>query len=224
MSDRHDDDLSRLYQKTRIEEPPMKLDSAILREARKAVEKKSGRNLTRWLAPLTSVALVMLTATLIIQMRKEQPALIAPPEPATKTTTPMKEQTPGEGTVMQEREMQDAAAPPPKRNAMEDVDRLRPRANEAMQKALKQEEAIGESRLGKAKELPTAGRADAPASSPVSSPASKPVSEAALEPDVWLEQIHELKRQGRDAEAAESLERFRLAYPDYVIPGELLKD
>jgi len=219
MNDGHaDDDISRLYQKSRHEQPPMRLDSAILSEARKAVEKKPGWNFARWLVPLTSVALVMLTATLFIQTRKEQPQLLAP-EPAEEMAAPRKEQAPDEGAAKQEREMKDIAPPSPKRKAMEDVDRMQPRANEAVREPLKKEGAMDASKAVTSDDI-TSGRLAAPAATLAPAPASEPV----LQPEAWLEQILELKHQGRDAEASESLEGFRLAYPDYVIPGELMKD
>jgi len=63
-------------------------------------------------------------------------------------------------------------------------------------------------------------------------PAAKPASPAAdraaasesrenLAPDEWLARIERLKREGRDAEAAASLEAFRKRYPDYPIPAAL---
>lgn len=204
MTDKHEDaDISRLYRTSRNEEPPLRLDSAILREARKAVEKKPGWSPGRWLLPVTSVALVMLTATLVIQMRREQPQLLAP-EPALERTAPSKGQGAEEGAVMQQRE------------APEDVDRAQPQANEAARQFLGKEEA------GAAKaRQPDEKRAASPAAA---MPAAEPASEPELQPEDWLEHILELKRQGRDAEAADSLKRFRLAYPGHAIPEALHTD
>lgn len=85
MSDPHDelkdDVLSNLYQRTRIEEPPMALDSAILSQARQAVEKPQHRSLWSrmgWVAPLASMAVVMLTVSVVIQMKQQHPESLAP--------------------------------------------------------------------------------------------------------------------------------------------------
>lgn len=45
--------------------------------------------------------------------------------------------------------------------------------------------------------------------------------EAVPTASVWLEEIRELKRQGRDEEAARRLAEFRKAYPGYVLPEDL---
>jgi Meckel syndrome type 1 protein len=41
--------------------------------------------------------------------------------------------------------------------------------------------------------------------------------------DYWLEQIAELRKQGRDEDADKALAEFRKRYPDYKIPPETLK-
>ena len=57
--------------------------------------------------------------------------------------------------------------------------------------------------------------------------ASGAAMEAAAAPDDaatlddWLKHIRALRAAGREAEAARSLARFRLRYPDHVVPGDL---
>lgn len=41
-------------------------------------------------------------------------------------------------------------------------------------------------------------------------------------PMVWLQQIRQLRQQGKLNEAEQSLQRFRKAYPDYALPPDLL--
>ena len=41
-------------------------------------------------------------------------------------------------------------------------------------------------------------------------------------PEAWLKHIRELQSAGRNAEAAQSLARFRVRYPDHVLPADLL--
>jgi hypothetical protein len=40
-------------------------------------------------------------------------------------------------------------------------------------------------------------------------------------PEAWLKEIAELRRDGKDKEALEELEKFRKRFPDYVLPTEL---
>ena len=42
-------------------------------------------------------------------------------------------------------------------------------------------------------------------------------------PEAWLERIADLKKQGREREAQESLVEFRKRYPDYKIPEALTR-
>jgi len=42
-------------------------------------------------------------------------------------------------------------------------------------------------------------------------------------PEAWLKHIRELQSTGRNAEAAQSLARFRVRYPDHVLPADLVK-
>ena len=56
-----------------------------------------------------------------------------------------------------------------------------------------------------------------------SAPLRKEAVGAALArtPEQWLEDIRQLKQQGKDKEAAEALAEFRKAYPDYRLPEDL---
>jgi hypothetical protein len=40
-------------------------------------------------------------------------------------------------------------------------------------------------------------------------------------PEVWLEEISRLRREGRVKEAADQLAEFRKAYPAYAVPESL---
>ena len=46
-------------------------------------------------------------------------------------------------------------------------------------------------------------------------------AEAELTPQAWLERIAELRKQGREREAQESLAEFKKRHPDYKIPESL---
>lgn len=47
--------------------------------------------------------------------------------------------------------------------------------------------------------------------------------EPTLAPEAWLKRIAELRKEGREREAQESLAEFRKRYPDYKIPETLLR-
>ena len=61
--------------------------------------------------------------------------------------------------------------------------------------------------------------ADAVESRAKSAPLRKETVGAA--PAQWLEDIREMKKQGKEKEAAEALAEFRKAYPDYRLPEDL---
>ncbi|OIO68044.1 MAG: hypothetical protein CO186_10915 [Zetaproteobacteria bacterium CG_4_9_14_3_um_filter_49_83] len=76
--DLRDERLSKLYRQSAREEPAMRLDSAVLSQARKAVEKAEPWCKISWLAPLATVGVAMLTVSLVIQMQQQHPEIVAP--------------------------------------------------------------------------------------------------------------------------------------------------
>lgn len=79
--------------------------------------------------------------------------------------------------------------------------------------------------LAPAQISPSAGASGAPAALAERSAtrsAARPAVPAEA-PEAWLKRIVELRAQGRDREADESLAEFRRRHPGYVIPPELLK-
>ena len=59
---------------------------------------------------------------------------------------------------------------------------------------------------------------------PVASPSADSVGQAAIDtatPEAWLKHIRELRASGHRVEAAQSLARFRVRYPDFVLPADL---
>ncbi|UCH48752.1 MAG: hypothetical protein JSU95_02825 [Betaproteobacteria bacterium] len=53
-------------------------------------------------------------------------------------------------------------------------------------------------------------------------PAEIGAADSVRDPAQWIEEIEDLVAQGRRAEAIDSLEEFRLEYPDYELPPDLL--
>jgi hypothetical protein len=74
-----------------------------------------------------------------------------------------------------------------------------------------------------ASEAPRESTAAAAGDTQVQPPALAKLSEPALTPEKWLERIAELRKQGREREAQESLAEFRKRYPDYKIPEALTR-
>jgi hypothetical protein len=56
---------------------------------------------------------------------------------------------------------------------------------------------------------------------PVPQTAGGILAYANLPPEKWLEQIEELRKQGKLGEAKTSLAEFKQRYPDYPLPASL---
>lgn len=229
MNDIHDDDISRLYQKSRVEEPPMGLDSAILTQARKSVEKK--KNLwcrVRWLVPLTSFALAMLTATLFIQMKQEHPEILEPSSVAPsilQTEEGLKDDLQSDlkkrkDTVDKEQSGKRAAAAPTPamemKSAPAEMEIAPARSLKMMSKEpVKQKrEMMGASQFRGRDKL-----SEADSVTPSQPEALK--SQVISDPEAWIVKIRLLLEQGKRDEAIRELHDFKAAHPDYKLPDDL---
>ena len=85
-------------------------------------------------------------------------------------------------------------------------------SNEAVQGATSPMSAAKPSRDNRSVEKEGSAKVEAPG-----------VPDDAEAPEDWFKRIRELRAAGRDAEAAQSLARFRLRYPDHVVPGDLVQ-
>ena len=92
---------------------------------------------------------------------------------------------------------------------------------EAANRAAEQEAAQPEAVAGAAAEPQVRDAAAASPAPSVLSAAKLP--EPARTPEAWLERIAELRKQGREREAQESLAEFKKRYPDYKIPEALTR-
>ncbi len=223
----HDEGISRIYQQSRIEEPPMGLDSAILTQARNAVETKntSWRGM-RWMFPLTSFALVMLTATLFIQMKQEYPEILEPSSvtsPALQVeerlddvqsdlrkrkTTVNKEQT-------EKRDAAGASSPAMEMKSAPAEMEVAPAKNlKMMSKEPLKQEVMGTSPFRSRENL-----SEADSAAPSQPELLK--GQASPDPEAWIVKIRNLLKQKNRDEAIKELETFRLVYPDYTLPDDL---
>ncbi|HKI61351.1 MAG TPA: hypothetical protein VKA31_03570 [Mariprofundaceae bacterium] len=221
-----DDKLSGLYQQSRTDEPPMKLDAAVLGHARKAVARKPFR-LSRWLAPMAAVATVMLTTSLIIVMKSEHPEVmqgnvvtdkLISPEPMTKEASP---------ATVESGISRDQAAPARSRMAPAGEAAPQPKAlqEERLLKAMPAAPAARDAASDMEKEKKAEGVTGAAVggvsgNTAGKAPAAVMKKQKVLSPEAWLAEILRLREDGRETEVAENMQRFRMQYPDYKIPDD----
>ena len=230
-----DEKVTQAYRALGGEEPPPALDEAILAASR--------RRPARWRVPLSIAAVLVLAVGVTLRMLPPQPGaesvalapqVIETPRPAASSAEPPA------------RHAQDAqvsaAAPrePVAGRARSDTSAAAPVAADARAERSEAPARPGEARAPAA--LASAKRAEAPAAiagaprtdevsanavmqgAPATpAPAAAKLSEAALTPEDWLKRIAELRKQGREREAEESLAAFKKRYPDYKIPEALTR-
>jgi hypothetical protein len=218
-----DKEVTQAYRALGAEEPPRALDEAILAAAR--------RRPARWGVPLSVAAVVVLAVGVTLRMLPHQrdpesvalaPQVIETPRPAA---------LPAEQVGKLERSAPRQAAP---RRSQE-------RAASAETAASAPAEVVARAPAEAAAAAPPALAADsirdrtaagaverAGERAPVAAAAApRALASAKLAepttPEAWLERITELKKQGREREAQESLAEFKKRYPDYKIPEALTR-
>ncbi|MDX8404103.1 MAG: hypothetical protein R8K54_06820 [Mariprofundaceae bacterium] len=214
-NDLHDESLANLYQQTRIEEPPMALDSVILSEARKSVEKAKEKpiwNRIGWIPSLATAAVALLTVSLVIQTGQEHPESMAP---AMIDAAPMQEQ----GMAIEEDEQ-----PVPAKQTVEEKDQQAPTAK--AKRMLKIERRAADVQQFKAAPAPTQSEgmaSDMMVTEPevLGAARARSSAKAELSIDEWLKQIRDLIQAGKLDEARKSLEAFKKAHPDYSLPEDI---
>jgi len=224
-SPENDTELSRIYQKSRIDEPSMHLDSTILSAARNSVDTpKKKRHIwctLRWAIPVTTFALALLTVSLVIHQKQEAPELLMQDSKSDMERAPQ------------------AVSPMRKKGKMDSYGRTAPKMTgktstnipPSKQRNKKDRPAVQEEGFS----APREGKAiSSPPSLPAASRPAKmnrdlqglgaiqtPTTDMTRDPVLWIKRIMALKKQGHHAEAKASLKKFRVQYPDYPIPPEL---
>lgn len=224
MSDeQRDERLSRLYRESDRIEPPPALDAAILAAAREAVKPAPSRRSwwQAWTLPIGVAATVVLTVTLtlMVQQEQERPAPEAPPAQVLRAPAAAPQEKAEAADLAVKREAEGpAVAPAPAPEAAAPAGAVAPRAPMA-----ESAESAAPARPAAAMPRQAAPAADAVESRARSAPLRKEAVGAALAraPEQWLEEIRQLKQQGKEKEAAEALAEFRKAYPDYRLPEDL---
>lgn len=233
MADKRDPKLSARYRELGAEEPPRALDEAILAASRRAVEARpaplvapTGRR--RWYFPVAAAAIITLAVAVTVQVERQRPddEFVAAQSPAPK---PLEEKA--ELALKEERVLKSAPAkvrpaePPRSRTFTPD-----PPAPAAPPPAQPSADSLGD--LAKSNQAPPAAAAEAarPSRRMEAERQARPqdgmrASGAAaalyVGPQRWLEQIAELRKEGKHDDADKLLEEFRKTYPDYRISDEM---
>jgi len=253
--------LSRIYREASTEGPPAALDAAILaaarmhpaRPQRRERSQRQGRSLwSRWLAPASALATLVVAVSLAFLVEREQPETpdgtaireIPPrpqsPPPASATESAKAKAAGSEAPAAAGKKEAPAAAvptlapaapaPAPVAPTQAPVPRPAapaPSAAEAFPAESRAKaaapKAATESNVASDSALGGAGAA-APAA-PAAARKLAPLRQPAIQrsPEAWLDEISRLKREGRDKEAAEQLAEFRKTYPAYAVPENFLK-
>lgn len=235
--DIRDERLSRLYREAEAAAPPEALDRAILAASRAALA--PARRRARWQAwtlPMGVAATLVLTVTLTLLVQREQePPLGEAPLPRAPAAAPQERAEPGAElpaktaappAAKREAVRREAEAPPPAPTPAASRPASQPPAVEQKALPAPAPEAVGAAepaRPAAAMRRQSAPAADAVEMRAKSAPLRKEAAGAAAArtPEPWLEEIRQLKAQGRDQQAAEALAEFRQAYPDYRLPEDL---
>jgi len=222
--DTHDEQLSQLYRQSRIEEPPMALDAAVLSAARQAVEKQPRWRLSGWLLPLGSVAVVMLAATLLIQMRHEHPEVMAPQleAPAGRSMEDAaKARRADEAMPAREKKaVAPAIAPAPASPASGILQA--PKAQPLLKEERRAVESFQAAPAAGGNALPEKA-AEADRMAPATLQSAPAANEKILYPESWIAKIRQLLKQGDKDAARRESEAFRAAYPDQPLPDDIVK-
>ena len=235
--DIRDERLSRLYREAEAAAPPEALDRAILAASRAA--QAPARRRLRWQAwtlPMGVAATLVLTVTLTLLVQREQePPLGEAPLPRAPAAAPQERAEPGAElpaktaappAAKREAVRREAEAPPPAPTPAASRPASQPPVVEQKALPAPAPEAVGAAepaRPAAAMRRQSAPAADAVEMRAKSAPLRKEAAGAAAArtPEQWLEEIRQLKAQGRDQQAAEALAEFRQAYPDYRLPEDL---
>jgi hypothetical protein len=250
MAEQHDPDISRKYRELGAEQPPRALDEAILAASRRAVDSRpaplvvpTGRG--RWYFPVAAAAVIMLAVAVTVQVEKQKPddeivVATAPPEASKEEPA-----VPAERKRQAFKAPIEQAKPAPKPFAAEPPPAAAAPSADAMRDLAKSNEAATAAQGARPAEVPAQARSrsDAaetrrmegelqvkPAAPPASAPQAKPapaaemtgVASAMLQvsPELWLEQIAELRKHGKHEAADKALAEFRKRYPDYRLSVE----
>lgn len=206
MAEHDDHDLSARYRALPDEAPSASIDAAVLAAARRDVEMRRASGLRRWTLPVSIAAVVVLSVLVTLGIDGERPDVEVLRKDAAPAHSP-----PRAEEARQNR--------PTAKKGSEPFSAIRLRPEPAPTPSALAEAAPSESQGMRMRDRTAADRAKAEARAPLRADAAKRKQAADAEaPDVWLERIARLRREGRVEEAEKALKAFRRAHPDYEIP------
>jgi hypothetical protein len=246
-----DEKLARAYRALGAQEPPRALDDAILAAARRRPARwRVPLSVAAVVVLAVGVTLRMLPHEPGAESVALAPQVMETPRPASPPAEPGAATAPGAADVARAPERRAARNEPgatasagtsKKDQALAEVAGARARGETQAARqagappAAAAEAARRDAAMAGAKEQAAerAPAAPAPAAAPAAdAPAADAAAPRALgaaklaepaTPEAWLERIAELKKQGREREAEESLAEFKKRYPGYKIPEALTR-
>lgn len=217
--------VSRRYRELGAEEPPRALDDAILAAARTPARFSS----RRWAVPLSLAAVVVLSVTVTLNLQHEAPEIVAAQAPRQETkardVAPAAQAAKApESAVVREAPKEAARREAPGQKPFAaDPPPVAAEAPAIASGAERDAAAAGalsaprrEAREDQAAALARAAPATAPA------PAAKRM-QAQETPELELERIALLRKDGRHDEADKALADFRKRHPEFRIPEPMLE-
>jgi hypothetical protein len=188
--------------------PPRLVDQAVLNRARAAVEKPHSVRPWSfgWFHALSTVALIVLGLTVLLQLRDPSPSGL-PAQRSAPATAPTAAEQPAAAPMSMRARQADAAANRTAGGLAEALEQA-PEPAAAAAKVARQDIAADEERGQESALLD----AEIPAT-----------ERQTLEndPEAWLAEIRRLQQAGLEEQAAGELALFRAQWPDYPIPADL---
>jgi len=219
--DFHDGHISDIYQHSRIEEPPMSLDSAVLTHARQAIEKTTRKPFWKrisWFIPVSSTAMILITVSLVMQTTQQYKAVLPDASTMQKSlpaTDTFNEKEAGSHTI----EKKSMALPKNKAFIREGTtDNMEPLIT--VQSSVQPEKT----QLEQATSVPAPRKAMSDTRhTPYKQRAKSLVSESpnSLKIEHSLKQIRKLIQQKDFLKAKDYLIALRKAHPDFMIPDDI---
>jgi hypothetical protein len=197
-----DKHLSALYRQASREEPPMALDSVVLTRARNALpEQRTLFQKVKWMVPVASAAVALLTVSLIVQLKQEQVGGIVEQEEALSLPVDHIRSKPEQLSKPQlENVVQGELTQPAKRSG----------AATAGQQSVPEHEPAApvssEHRM-------------APAASMMRE--SRQLQGMSGEPGAAIARIRSMLAEGEREQAITAITQFRRDFPDYPLPEDL---
>jgi hypothetical protein len=236
-------EVSGRYRAASGEEPPVRLDAAIVDAARREVEQQRRQKRRGWQVPASIAAMLVIGFSLMLTVRDNEPPLSSLHQPAAGEAKPAKPAAPQPAMTAQ---------PKVRANVYREARPSRERtARPERDSGARDESARAQGFADRGTPVPSAPVAPQPVKPPeqerpgtaesgISHSEAKVLADAAprarndvqalgkqgpagepLQPRDWLGKIDDLLRDGRETEARRQLQDFRQQYPRYPLDARL---